>query len=133
MIRATYLLIAGDARLTAFMKAADVFEDGKVLGEVEQVIVNYKEDIELTLERAALPIQEVAKAEEKRYIISLFHLISIQQANVISMNDGRIKPYVNKAVRIISIGVNWFLLDDYLRYLGFTVETDERRFIKNVL
>ena len=133
MIRATYLLIAGDARLNAFMKAADVFEEGKVLGEPEQIIVNYKEDIELTLERAALPINEVAKSDEKKYIISLFHLISIQQEKVITMNDGKIKPYVNKSVRIISSGTNWFMLDDYLRYLGFTVETDEFRFIKNIL
>lgn len=133
MIQATYLLIAGDARRNAFMKAADVFEEGKVLGEAEEIVVNYKEHTDLTLERAAIPIAEIHKLGEKKLIVSLFHLISIQQGNVITMNDGTVKPYVNKAVRIISSGEKWFMLDDCLRYLGFTVETDEWRFIKNVL
>lgn len=132
MTRATYLLIIGDARMNSFMNAADLFEVGKVLGEIEEVLVDYKEGTDLTLDRAALPIQEIANADEKKYIISLFHLVSIQQDNVITNNDGRIKPFVNKAVRIISTGEKWFLLDEFVRRLGFTVETDEHRFIKNV-
>lgn len=130
---ASFLCIVADKWTNKFMIAADLFETGKVLGHDLRFTATYNEGTALTLERAGKAINAMAQAEQKEFITSLFHLEYITVDDVVIYNDGRIKPYWNKEVRIISTGDKWFMLDDFLRNLGFKVETDEHRYIKNII
>lgn len=131
MIKATYILISSDEWHNTFMTAADLFEKGKVLGTVEILEVSYKEGTRLTFKRASAPIRQIEKLKGR--IVSFFHLVSIQNDNLVTFNDGSVRPYINLAVRIISTGREWYMLKDYLRWLGLKVETDEFMYIKNVV
>lgn len=130
MIKATYLLISSNEWQNTFMTAADLFEEGKVLGAVEQVELQYKEGTRITLKKAGRAIRHIQKLKGR--IVSFFHLVCIQNDNVVTHNDGSVPPYFNPAVRIISTGTHWYMLKDYLSWLGFNVETDEFMYIKSV-
>lgn len=130
---ANYICIAADKRINSFMHAADLFEAGKVMGFINRFTATYAEGTELTLQRAERGIIAMAEAKQTEYVVSLLHLDFIIVDNVITINDGRIKPYWNKGVRVISDGHIWYCLDSFLRKLGYKVETDEHRYITQVL
>jgi hypothetical protein len=128
--RATFCIISAPKTINEFMKACDLFEQGKVLGTPEQIVISYLPEVELTLQRAAQALIHLKNAyEHNKSIVSLVHLLYIERANIIEVNKGIIPPYWNKDVRICSTGTQWFLLDNFLRSLGCTVTTDEYRYI----
>jgi len=133
MKKAHFIMIAASAWSNKFMIACDLFEMGKVLGEVQHITVDYKEDAVVNMERAAKLVTALEGAEVKGLIISFMHLASIQIDEKITHNDGSIKPYWNKQVRIISTGYKWFMLHEFIKRLGFKVETDEHLYIKAIL
>lgn len=132
MKKAHFILIAANEWHNKFMIRADLFEAGKVLGEVQHITVDYKEEVELTLERAAQLLTAMDAKEVKGLIVSFMHLASIEIDEKITYNDGAIKPYWNKMVRIVSSGGKWFMLHDFVKWLGFKVETDEHLYIKSI-
>jgi len=125
-------VIAGDRRLNRFMEAADLFEAGKVLGQIEEVVVSYKEGAAVTAEIAEKLVMALGKAEQSDFIVSFVHFDRIVEGNKITYNGGKVKPYWNKAVRIISTGQKWFMLHEFIKRLGFKVETDEHMYITSI-
>lgn len=129
---ANILMIAAPKRMNDFMVACDLFERGKVLGSVSMLRAFYDEDAELSLERAYKMVTAWEGYNGNDYVISLVHLASIELKDTIIMNKGKFIPYWNKEVRIVSSGHKWFMLDEYIRHLGFKVKTDEFRFITEI-
>lgn len=133
MRKAVFLVISAPKRLNHFMHCCDVFELGKVLGDAETFELTYTPDTVLTIERAAEAIEHTRNAlESADRIVSFVHLQYVQRDNILELNHNLVPPYVNPEVRIISTGDKWYMLDDFLRHLGLTVETNEHRFITNV-
>lgn len=131
--KAVYVIISAPRRYNAFMTAADLFEQGKVLGALEQITIDYKRRIDRTMKHAAKSIPVLREAYEAQdRIVSLVSLQYIASDNMVVFNKGTVAPYWNKEVRIISTGHKWFMLDDYLRSEGYTVKTNEHRFIVGV-
>jgi len=114
------------------MKAADLFDEGKVLGDIQWISITYEEGVAIDLERAYKLVEAWQNVEEKEFIISLVHLVSVDVGDVIIFNKGKLKPFWKKDVRIISNGNKFFMLDDYIRHLGFKVKTDEHRYITEI-
>jgi len=130
--KANFLIIVAPARLNHLIKAADLFDEGKVLGYKEWVSVTYEEEVELDMDRAYKLVEAWQHDQGTEFIISLVHLVSIDVGDVIIFNKGKLKPFWKKDVRIISDGNKYFMLDDYIRHLGFKVTTDEHRYITEI-
>jgi len=130
--KANLLIIVAPARMNHFMKAADLFDEGKVLGEIQWISITYEDGVAIDLERAYKLVEAWQNVQEKEYIISLVHLVSVDVGDVIIFNKGKLKPFWRKDVRIISDGNKNFMLDDYIRHLGFKVTTDEHRYIMEI-
>lgn len=109
--------IVGDKLKTNFMQAADVFEQGKVLGE--PVEFSYGA-LNFTKEEAIAQLRDVLS---EKFIVSF-----------ISAEDDKVLPYVNTDVRVVSNGNKWGILADWIRkeYPHLEVITDEYKFIKEV-
>ena len=130
---ATLMIISGNKMMTKFMQCADTFEQGKVLGEVNIITVNYKENEKLTLKRAELIIYATKKALEDSEVVSFVHLVEIKIGNKIIKNQGEILPYINKEVRIISDGSKWFVLARFIEQrTQLKILTDQHMFITGV-
>jgi len=130
--KANLLIIAAPAHMNHLMKAADLFDEGKVLGDIQWISITYEEGVAIDLERAYKLVEAWQNVEEKEFIISLVHLVSVDVGDVIIFNKGKLKPFWKKDVRIISNGNKFFMLDDYIRHLGFKVKTDEHRYITEI-
>jgi len=115
--------------MNAMMVAADLFDQGKALGYQSWLEVKYHEDVHLNLERAFKIVDAVAKAKIDKLIVSLVYLISVESDETLIWNKGKMPPYWNKDVRIVSTGREWFMLDDFVRFLGFQPITDNHRYI----
>ena len=72
MKKATFYVIAGDKKLTEFMQAADVFEKSKIVGNIQEITVNYKEDVDITLEYAGKIIDDLRKKLEAEDLLKRF-------------------------------------------------------------
>lgn len=131
--KAVYLVIVADKKINAFMQAADVFEKGKVLGVVQLITITFEPEVALALDYNGLTTGHLVNAlTSTGMIVSFVHLVYIQHNLTIDVNAGKINPYYNPEVRIISNGVKWFMFDEYLRRIGFEVTTDEWRYIKEL-
>lgn len=115
------IFIAGDSKLNSFMKVADLFEDGKVLGVVSKI--SFTTSTRCTKNYISKMIEQTKKGlESSGYIVSLVHF----------KNQNKVVPYINKEVRVISDGKRYTMFDDILRRMGFSVETNQHRFIKSI-
>lgn len=101
-----------------FMTAADVFEQGKVLGEIYNI--SFATDKELTNEEL---IDGIKQSLEKDNIVSF---ITVKHTKCI--------PYVNPEVRIISSGTKWFMLHEWIRreFPFLDIELTEHVYIKSM-
>lgn len=131
--KAVYLAIYADRRHNKLMKAADLFEAGKVLGFIRYITITYEPDIRLTLRRSSLKTIHLEKAlTEAGSIVTFVHLLYIESNGKKRANTGYVKPYVNRDIRVISTGAMWYLFDEYLRRIGFEVKTNGYRYIESV-
>lgn len=131
--KAVYLAIYAPARMNKFMKAADLFEAGKVLGFIQYITITYNPEIKLNFRRPSLKTKHLVEAlTGAGSIVSFVHLLYIESNGKARANTGYIKPYINKEVRVISTGEKWYLFDEYLRGLGFEVTTNKYRYIETV-
>lgn len=125
-----FYVICGDSKITKFMQAADVFEKSKVVASVQKISVEYKEDIDLTIEYAGKIIEKIKEElEEQGQLVVFIHLDSIIVDDVVTENMGDIPPYINKSIRAISDGEHWIMLHDILERLGVKVQYNENYFI----
>jgi hypothetical protein len=130
---ATLMVISGNKLLNNFMQCADVFEKSKVLGTIKYITANYKEDEKLTLERAAKIIDATKQALEEDDVVSFVHLMGIQIGKKVIKNQGEVIPYINKEVRCISDGHQWFVLAKFIEQrTELKVITNEHMFITGV-
>ena len=65
-------------------EAADLFEAGKVLGQIEEVVVSYKEGAAVTAEIAEKLVMALGKAEQSDFIVSFVHFDRIVEGNKIT-------------------------------------------------
>lgn len=128
---AKFLIVSGDKFITEFMQCSDVFEKSKVIGVPKIVTINFKKDEKVSLKRMIPLIEANVKAlEASKEIVSLVHLIEVQNNNTIIRNMGEIAPYVNREVRCISDGKSWSLFSKYIESsTGLDVITDQHMFI----
>lgn len=128
--KAVYIVISAPKVMNELMICCDVFERGKLLGVQEKIIVTYNRRMDRTMKHAGKTIEHLRAAyEAQNRIVSLVMLNYIASDDTVIWNKGKALPYVNPAVRIISMGHKWYMLDDYLRANGYTVKTDQERFI----
>jgi hypothetical protein len=128
--KAVYVVISAPKVMNEFMICCDVFERGKVLGVQEQIVVTYNQRMDRTMKHAGQTIEHLRNVyEAQNRIVSLVMLSYIANDDTVVFNKGKALPYVNPAVRIISTGEKWYLLDEYLRSQGYTVRTDQQRYI----
>ena len=129
--RAKFLIVSGDKFTTEFMQYADVFEKSKVIGIPKIITISFKEGERVSLSRAIPLIDATRKAlESSKELVSLIHLIEVQNDNVVIKNRGEIAPYVNREVRCISDGEKWGLFSKYIEAsTGLEVITDQHMFI----
>lgn len=131
-LKAHFYIVMGDLRITKFMQAADMFEKDKVIGEIVKFYVEFKEEEKrITFARCERLIEKMAELFPKKYIVSLIHLDYIEEGDVIRLNrEGKCAPYINKSVRVISDGHNWYMFHELLKKLKINFELDEHCFVK---
>lgn len=125
----TFYVICGDRIDTdLFLGVED--DKSKILATLQKVLVNYKDEIELTIEHAGEIFDSVKKGlEEKEQTVVFIHLESIVIDGVLIENIGDVPPYINKSIRMIGDGECWYPLYEVLGYLGIVVDYDENYFI----
>lgn len=133
MKTATFIVVAGPKLIDSFMKAADLFR-AKNLGIVEEMTVVYKEDQNISIDRAAALIPFVKEVFEKsEKIVSFIHLKSVRNNNVITLNDS-VKPYYDEKIREVSNGHTSFVFKEFIeKTTGFKCNTDQNYFIKEIV
>lgn len=130
---ATLMVISGDAQMTKFMQCADVFEPSKVLGTLKKITATYKENETLTLKRAGKILDATRQVLEGDEIVSFVHLVEIQIGKKVIKNQGEILPYINKEVRCVSDGKQFFVLARFIEQsTQLKVLTNEHMFITGV-
>lgn len=129
--KAIFNVIVRDALRTKFMQATDVFDAGKIVGEIKTFTATFKEFEQVTFERCQNLINMWAKTP-KNFPFVLIHLHSIENEDQILLNTKlKCMPYIDYSVRQISDGQHTFFLKDYLvNELGISVETDQFVFVK---
>jgi hypothetical protein len=86
-IKIKFILIIGDAKMTKFMQACDVFEKSKVLGEIKEMTITMKaEEKHVTFTQCQRLIDYMAKKFPGEYNVSLIHLDSIIYEDKILLN-----------------------------------------------
>jgi hypothetical protein len=130
---AKIIIISGSQIMTNFMRCADVFEKGKVIGTLKIMTVEYNEGEKISLKRVSVLIDKIKQSLIKEEIVSFIHVSEIKNGTEIIHNKGEILPYINRNVRCISDGKNWFVLSDFIEQkIGLKVITDEHKFITGV-
>jgi hypothetical protein len=129
-----FTAISGDKMHSDFMQACDVFEKSKVLGELQKITITVKDDVVISEEYVrAVMANTIAAMNHAKRVLSFLHFEYYEQNDTTISNSGSITPYVNKEVRMISNGHNFFLLDEFIRRsTGLKVITDEHRFVQAV-
>lgn len=117
---AHFIAIIGDRRMTKLMRAADLFETFKCVGDIHRITVHYNEGEEVDLERAARLIPTTVAAIEQANMIPVFvHLLSIEGDDHIILNKKLKVPYFrSEEYKVVSNGVNWFTVDELLSKLN---------------
>lgn len=131
----TVILIAYNKKYSSFMKAFDVFEKGKVLGErIESEVVFNSEEMKFELEEFdSVPTIVRLAYENQGCMVSFVHVVSVECEDVVLKNTKcKIKPYINPEVRAISNGREWFMLHKFIKSLGIDVTVTEDCYIKEV-
>lgn len=109
-------IIHGDKKRDAFMHACDVFENSKVLGDYDALVVTAEEDAKLDE-----LCDNLKDAYEKCGRIVSF--VSIKRVDDTFTND--YKRYIRPETSAISNGNNWGLFRDVLKKIGYEAETNE--------
>lgn len=130
---AKIMVISGDKMITKFMQCADVFEESKVIGNLHILNISYKKNEKVTLQRAGKLIDEIKKGLEEKEIVSFIHVMEVTNGNVTIKNRGEVLPFINKNVRVISDGHNWFMFHKFIEsHTELKVITNQYMFITGV-
>jgi len=133
MKTAKILFISGKSLWTKFMQCADVFDNGKVIGTIKEMTIEYKEKEEIDFVRVGSLFESIKIAcENQKENVYFIHVLSIQDKNTIILNNHNLKPYYDSKVREISDGTKCFLFYDFLASMGFNVETTQDMYIKDL-
>jgi hypothetical protein len=126
----TFYVLCGENReRNPYLEMIDT-DYSRIYAALQKVIVNYKEEVELTIEHAGEIFDQIKKGlEEKNQIVVLIHLESIDIDNEHIDNIGDVPPYINKTIREISDGTTWYPLYEILEHIGIKVDYDENYFI----
>ena len=125
------IIVYGDRWTTEFMQSADLFEHSKVIGFIKEMAVEYEKGTKVDFERASKIIVPLKNALEKtNQIVSFIHILSIETEDAILKNNNKIKPYINKDIRIVSDGKQCFFLYKFVESFGIKVYIDEQYFFK---
>lgn len=118
-----FLAIYGNKDITLIMQACDMFDPSKTYGELHdiKIILSDKKITKKTIEKTILLLKETLE-KTKNNVIFICYL----------GEDFKVKPYINRSIRMISNGERFFMFDDFLRYMGFEVITSKHRFINEV-
>lgn len=129
MKKAVFIVIYSRKDIDSFMKAADLF-NGKNLGTVHEVTVEYNDNIKLTLAHAKKNINRIKGALEKSgQIVSFIHLRQIQNGDTIKLNT-KILPYYDSKAREISDGHKAFIFKNFIEWVTpFVCVTDNNFYI----
>lgn len=128
---AKILIIIGDKMHTKLLQTCDMFEPDKVLGFIKEFEIAF-DATEFKIENGQPFVDAFTKTytDDKNFILSFVHLISVKNKDVIMLNNDKVIPYINKKVRQISDGKSFFLFSKYLKNMGIKVKTDEYFFIQ---
>ncbi len=130
--QAKFIVIHARKDIDAFMKAADLF-NGKNLGTVEELVVNYDGDAELTLKIGKKTMEHIKKSLEKvNHLVSFVHLESVQNGDTIKLNE-EVLPLLDYNAREISDGKKSFVMKDFIEaHTSFKCETDDCYYITSI-
>lgn len=103
--------------MTAFMQAADLFEDFKVISQINNLDIHFKDGEEVTYERAAKLLNNIVEGIRSINEIPVFvHLVAITGEDTILKNKKLKVPYYrDEKIKVISSGHSWFMLDDFIK------------------
>lgn len=132
MKRAEYILIIGNSKVTEFMQHADLFDKGKVAGAVKEIILDFGDDVDLTVDHAEKAMWTVCDGIDKMqdYFCIFAHLVKIEDEYLVKKNNKLALPYINKNVREVSDGSKSFLLYEYIHGLGIEVDVTQNMYIR---
>ena len=122
-MKAEFIIVSNLKKLTTFMRACDVFEKGKFIGNTYTFTVTFDDDVEINQELIQKTIQKLASTPMEH-----------GELMFVTLNSHLIKhtPYFNPEGRILSTGSKWTLMADFIKNLGYKVETDENMYLKSV-
>lgn len=115
-----YTVISFDKNQNSWMTAFDLFEEGKVLGHIQEVTIR-RLNHRISSKKRILALKD--SFEHAGDIVSF-----------VSLDTERILPYINPKVRVISTGEKWYLLKEWIkkRYPALNVKTNEHQYITSV-
>lgn len=132
-IAVTFIIIHGDVRLSAFMNTADVWSVGTHLGDIHNYCVTLKDGYDHSFENMEKDKKAMIGAIEQLGDKVIFaHTLRIKTPDAILLNNNKTKPYLDKSIRIVSNGKSFFMMDDFLKYMGIEHQCDEHRFITEI-
>jgi hypothetical protein len=112
-------IISAPKLLNKFMVCCDVFEKGKVLGDISSYIVEADKEVD---EQILIDSFKKAADESDRIV------------SFITVEHSRCIPYFNPEVRIVSNGYNFFMLHEWIEYNypHLNVKINQYRFIESI-
>ena len=111
--------LVGDNYLNRFMHCADVFESFKQLADYQQITldVSFKDDEIERAENTVNILVDAFKESDKNVVF-----VSIREIDGIRVN---MKNYIMPNVSVISSEKKWFMFHEFLKRIGYNVETNE--------
>ena len=116
--KVNFITIIGKSFLTGIMQKADVFEQFKVIGEIQHMTITYQKEADYPLGEKLLGHVVRALKEHKGFFPVFVHLKSIENGDTILLNkSGKVPYWQDEKIKAVSDGKNWFTLHEFKRTL----------------
>lgn len=129
MIKAKFIVISGESLINKFIKAVDAFDGGKIVAQISEIYISYKEEEKVSFERLEKLIPVIKEQLESKEVVALIHLHSIIYENNKTLFNNEVEPYINKSVREISDGKNHVMFYKILQKLSIEFQLTETCYI----
>jgi hypothetical protein len=108
--KAHFLMFVSHRAIDGLMRAADLYEPGRHVARPEEITADFKDDVELDLERAFQMFEDGGeRASNEEFEVVYAMLLGIEVDGERIAND-RVKPYIKPGLTSITDGHKFFMI-----------------------
>jgi len=122
-----FMGIFKDDKIDSLMHAVDMFEKGKVIGHTMKFSATHKNP-RLSWNMVKKTMSKIA--EQKADMLIMLHVEGFTSNGETRLNSGKINPYVDPQVRIVSDGRKFYMLHDMLKSMKIDHEITQDMYIR---